>query len=129
MAICCQRATDRQTIFVSAVFLCGGVEWGVHQGFTPAALVLEHSRVLKAMAMDIGSATSSPSLVQPQATALSGLQDAQARVSDGAEQLAAGNLDPAVVLSISSAQIDFAANAKVFEATQENTKRLLDMFA
>lgn len=81
------------------------------------------------MAMDIGSVTSSPSLVQPQATALSGLQDAQARVNDGAEQLAAGNLDPAVVLSISSAQVDFAANAKVFEATQENTKRLLDMFA
>lgn len=79
--------------------------------------------------MGIGSVSSTSSLFQPQASALDGLQDAQARVADGAEQIAAGNLDPAVVVSITNAQTDFAANAKVFEATQENTKRLLDMFA
>lgn len=78
--------------------------------------------------MDIGSATS-PALVQPQATALGGLQDAQARVAEASEQLAAGNLDPAVVVDITSAQVDFAANAKVLQTTQENTKRLLDMLA
>jgi len=78
--------------------------------------------------MDIGSATSS-SLYTPQATALDGLQNAQARVADASEQLAAGNLDPAVIVDVTSAQIDFAANAKVLEATQENTKRLLDMLA
>ncbi|MCG5243563.1 hypothetical protein [Azospirillum doebereinerae] len=78
--------------------------------------------------MAIGSATSS-SLYAPQATALDGLQNAQGRVADASEQLAAGNLDPAVIVDVTSAQIDFAANAKVLEASQENTKRLLDMFA
>lgn len=81
--------------------------------------------------MGIGSVSSSPlsTLFQPQATSVEGLQDAQARVDDGAAQIAAGNLDPAVVLSITNAQIDFAANAKVFKAGQENAQRLLDMFA
>ncbi|SMH54063.1 hypothetical protein [Azospirillum agricola] len=79
--------------------------------------------------MDIGSTTTAPSLLQPQATALGGLQDAQARVADASEQLAAGNLDPAVIVDVTSAQIDFAANAKVLETTQENTRRLLDMLA
>lgn len=78
--------------------------------------------------MDIGSVPS-PSLFQPQATALGGLQDAQARVADASEQLAAGNLDPAVVVDITSAQVDFAANAKVLQTSQENTRRLLDMLA
>lgn len=78
--------------------------------------------------MDIGSVPS-PSLFQPQAAALGGLQDAQARVADASEQLAAGNLDPAVVVDITSAQVDFAANAKVLQTSQENTKRLLDMLA
>ena len=78
--------------------------------------------------MDIGSATS-PSLFQPQATALDGLQGAQARVAQASEQLAAGNLDPAVVVDVTAAQIDFAANAKVLQTSQENTKRLLDMLA
>lgn len=78
--------------------------------------------------MDIGSATS-PSLFQPQATALGGMQEAQARVADASEQLAAGNLDPAVVVQVTSAQVDFAANAKMLQATQENTKRLLDVLA
>ncbi|MBP2228089.1 putative TIM-barrel fold metal-dependent hydrolase [Azospirillum agricola] len=79
--------------------------------------------------MDIGSATTAPSLLQPQAAALGGLQDAQARVADASEQLAAGNLDPAVIVDVTSARIDFAANAKVLETTQENTRRLLDMLA
>lgn len=80
--------------------------------------------------MDIGPAgASSPMLAQPQATAFAGLQDAQARVQEATEQIAGGNLDPAVVLSISSAEVDFAANAKVMQTAQDNTKRLLDMLA
>ncbi len=78
--------------------------------------------------MDIASIPSS-TLFQPQATALGGMQDAQARVADASEQVAAGNLDPAVVVSIGAAEVDFAANAKVLQATQDNTKRLLDMLA
>lgn len=80
--------------------------------------------------MDVGSATTtSPTLMQPQASALGGMQDAQARMMGAVEQLAGGNLDPAVVVDVTSAQIDFAASAKVLQATQENTKRLLDMLA
>lgn len=86
--------------------------------------------------MDIGSAigpgtTATP--YRPQASALDGaldgLQDAQARTDTASEQIAAGNLDPAVVLDLTSAQVDFAANAKVLQATQENSRRLLDMLA
>ena len=82
--------------------------------------------------MDIGSAigpgtTATP--YRPQASALDGLQDAQARTEAASEQIAAGNLDPAVVLDLTSAQVDFAANAKVLQATQENSRRLLDMLA
>ncbi|CAO3419155.1 hypothetical protein [Azospirillum endophyticum] len=78
--------------------------------------------------MDIGSAsTAAP--YRPQASALDGLQDAQARTEAASEQIAAGNLDPAVVLDLTSAQVDFAANAKVLQATQENSRRLLDMLA
>jgi len=78
--------------------------------------------------MDIGSATTATPY-RPQASAVDGLQDAQARTEAASEQIAAGNLDPAVVLDLTSAQVDFAANAKVFQATQENSRRLLDMLA
>lgn len=81
--------------------------------------------------MAIGSFPTLPTAMpsQPQASALDGIQGAQARMQDATEQLAAGNLDPAIVLDVTSAQIDFAANVKVMQASQENTKRLLDMLA
>lgn len=81
--------------------------------------------------MEIGSFPTLPTAMpsQPQAAALDGIQGAQVRMMDATEQLAAGNLDPAVVLDVTSAQIDFAANVKVMQASQENTKRLLDMLA
>ncbi|AWK86569.1 hypothetical protein [Azospirillum thermophilum] len=83
--------------------------------------------------MDIGSVSSMPLPGQPQPAAvppgLEGLQAAQARLDGAAERIAAGSVDPAVVLDISSARIDFAASAKVMEASQENTRRLLDMLA
>lgn len=78
--------------------------------------------------MDIGSATTATPY-RPQGSAVDGLQDAQARTEAASEQIAAGNLDPAVVLDLTSAQVDFAANAKVLQATQENSRRLLDMLA
>ena len=78
--------------------------------------------------MDIGSATSATPH-RPQASALDGMQDAQARTEAASEQIASGNLDPAVVLDLTSAQVDFAANAKVLQATQENSRHLLDMLA
>ena len=78
--------------------------------------------------MDIGSVTSATPF-RPQAGALDGLQDAQARTEAASAQIAAGNLDPAVVLDLTAAQVDFAANAKVLQTTQENSRRLLDMLA
>lgn len=78
--------------------------------------------------MDIGSATSATPY-RTQASALDGVQDAQARTEAASAQIAAGNLDPAVVLDLTAAQVDFAANAKVLQATQENSRRLLDMLA
>ncbi|MBP2294791.1 hypothetical protein [Azospirillum rugosum] len=70
-----------------------------------------------------------PNLPEPQASALAGLQGAQARAEDAGTQLAAGNIDPAVVVSLSSAQVDFAANVKVMQAADDNTKRVLDILA
>lgn len=70
-----------------------------------------------------------PTSPDPQATAYAGLQNAQNRVDQGARQVASGNLDPAVVVDIKSAETDFAANVKVMRADQENSKRLLDMLA
>ncbi|PWC33465.1 hypothetical protein [Azospirillum sp. TSO35-2] len=78
--------------------------------------------------MDIGSVAATP-LAQPQASALGGMQDAQARVADASAQIASGNLDPAVVLDLSSAQVDFAANATVLQASQDNSRHLIDMLA
>lgn len=81
--------------------------------------------------MGIGGSGSVPPFAgQPaQASALAGLQSAQAQVADGAAQLAAGAVDPAVVLQISAAQQDFAASATVFRVADENTRRLLDVLA
>ena len=70
-----------------------------------------------------------PMPASPQASALAGLVEAQARVEEAVGALAAGNLDPAVVVSVTAAQTDFAAGAKVMQAAQENTNRLLDLLA
>ncbi|KAA0577451.1 hypothetical protein FZ983_21520 [Azospirillum sp. B21] len=78
--------------------------------------------------MDIGSATTATPY-PPQASAIDGLQNAQARTEAASAEIAAGNLDPAVVLDLTAAQVDFAANAKVLQTTQENSRRLLDMLA
>lgn len=76
--------------------------------------------------MEIGSAGGS-TLSSVGTSALSGLQKAGTRVAEGAEQLAAGNLDPAVVLDISTAQTGFAANVAVLKSADDMSRRLLDM--
>lgn len=78
--------------------------------------------------MDIGAAGAA-SLSSVNTSAVAGLQKNQARVADGAEQLAAGNLDPAVVVDISAAQTNFAANVAVLKTSDDMSKRLLDMLA
>ncbi|NYZ17801.1 hypothetical protein HL658_35105 [Azospirillum sp. RWY-5-1] len=76
--------------------------------------------------MDIGAITSAPS---PQSAAVNGMQEAQAQMAAAAETIAAGRLEPAVILDITSAELNFAANAKVLQAADDNTKRLLDVLA
>ncbi|HEY0832558.1 MAG TPA: hypothetical protein VGE72_01510 [Azospirillum sp.] len=80
--------------------------------------------------MDI-SPTGAPAMAlpDPMAAALAGVQNAQARASAATEQLASGNLDPAVILDVTSAQLDFAVNAKVLQTTNDMTKKLLDVTA
>lgn len=70
-----------------------------------------------------------PSLPDAQSSAMAGLQGAQARADEAGAQIAAGNIDPAVVVSLSAAQTDFAANVKVMQAAQDNAKRVLDLLA
>lgn len=71
----------------------------------------------------------SSALRDPIATAADGLRDAEVKIADATEEIASGNLDPAVVLDITEASTQFAASAKVINAAQENSKRLLDMLA
>lgn len=62
-------------------------------------------------------------------TALSGILQAQDRVQAGAAQVAAGNLDPAVILDIRQAELSVAANAATVRADSDNFRRLLDVTA
>lgn len=80
--------------------------------------------------MDI-SPTGAPAmpLPDPMATALAGVQNAQARADAATQQIATGNLDPAVIVDVTSAQLDFAVNAKVLQTSADMTKKLLDVTA
>lgn len=77
--------------------------------------------------MEIGGV--SPTIQQPQASALAGMESAQARLADGAAKVAGGAIEPEVIVQITSARVDFAANATVFRTADENTRRLLDVLA
>lgn len=68
-------------------------------------------------------------LREPLATAADGLRDAEVKMANATEEVASGNLDPAVVLDIDEASTQFVASAKVMNVAQENSKRLLDMLA
>ncbi len=87
---------------------------------------LEHP--LGDTAMDVGPTVASAP-PQPQASALDGVLNARAKADAAASAIAGGNLDPAVVLDLKSAEVAFAASAQVMKAADENTKRLLDMTA
>lgn len=80
--------------------------------------------------MDI-SPTGAPAmpLPDPMAAALAGVQNAQARADAATRQIASGNLDPAVIVDVTSAQLDFAVNAKVLQTSADMTKKLLDVTA
>lgn len=76
--------------------------------------------------MDIAAASPIPS---PQASALAGMREAQAQVAAATGKIAAGSLEPAVILDITGAELNFAANAKALQAADDNTRRLLDVIA
>ena len=70
-----------------------------------------------------------PTLGDPAAAALAGLQQAQAQVEAATEQVAAGNTDPAVIVDVANAETAFAVNAKVMQTGVAMTRKLLDMLA
>lgn len=65
----------------------------------------------------------------PQASALNGMADAQARMDVAAEILSTAPATPEVVLDVSMAEVQFAASAEILKSSQDNTKKLLDVLA
>ena len=63
------------------------------------------------------------------ATGAQGFADAQEQLQAASEQVAAGNTDPAVILSISQSENNAAISASIIKADQQNFGRLLDMLA
>ncbi|WP_155524568.1 hypothetical protein [Oleisolibacter albus] len=59
--------------------------------------------------------------------AASGFSAAQARVAEDAAALAAGELDPAVIVDLRQGQVAAAASAKVLRSQQDSFSRLLDI--
>lgn len=62
-------------------------------------------------------------------TAIEGLRKAQSTVEDAAQNIAGGSLDPADIVSLSTAALSFKANAAVIKTENEATKSLLDITA
>lgn len=76
-----------------------------------------------------GGGSTALSLSDPQASALSGMADAQNKMADAAQKMTTGPATPEVVLDLSNAQMQFAAGAEVLKTSQENTRKLLDVLA
>lgn len=62
-------------------------------------------------------------------SAVAGLERAKAQVNQAGQEVASGNLDPAVVVQLTTAHIQFAASAKMIQMSGEMSKHLLDMVA
>jgi hypothetical protein len=62
-------------------------------------------------------------------TAIEGLKKAQSTVEDAAQNIAGGSLDPADIVSLSTAALSFKANAAVIKTENEATRSLLDITA
>lgn len=73
--------------------------------------------------MEISDAIARPT---PMAAALDGLRNAQDKAQVASELVAGGDLDPAVILSLSQASTEFAASAKVMSTSNDMTQKLLD---
>jgi hypothetical protein len=77
----------------------------------------------------VTGSSAAPALSSAAASSLDGLQAAQDQVDQGAKAIAGGNLDPAVIVDVTSAEVDYAANAKVFKASTDLSRRLIDELA
>lgn len=77
--------------------------------------------------MSISSATSTP--MDLTRAGLEGFQGAQQAVQAATEQVASGNLDPAVILDVKQAEVTAGISAAIIKTDQQNFQRLLDMFA
>lgn len=61
------------------------------------------------------------------ATALQGLQRAEARVSDAAAHIARGDLEPGRIVELKQGELAFQANVEVLEVAKATSERLLDV--
>lgn len=65
----------------------------------------------------------------PQASALSGMAEAQNKMAEASAKLSTSPATPEVVLDVSQASFQFAASAEVLKTSQDTTKKLLDVLA
>jgi len=62
-------------------------------------------------------------------SAIEGLKRAEEKTLQAAQSIAEGPVDPADIVSLSLAALDFKANVAVLKSTDEQTKSLLDIVA
>ncbi|WP_448189915.1 hypothetical protein [Azospirillum sp. sgz301742] len=62
-------------------------------------------------------------------SAFDGLSGAQARIAEGSQRIAEGELEPAVVVDILAAKVQFQVSAAVLKMTNETDKQILDLLA
>ncbi|MFV3075649.1 hypothetical protein [Niveispirillum fermenti] len=81
--------------------------------------------------MSISSITSSITSAPSDLTraGLQGFTGAQADMQAAAAQVAAGNLDPAVILDVKQAEVAAGASVAIMKTDQQNFQRLLDILA
>lgn len=77
--------------------------------------------------MSISSINSAP--MDLTRAGLEGFTAAQQVVQAATEQVAAGNLDPAVILDVKQAEVSAGVSAAIIKTDQQNFQRLLDILA
>lgn len=62
-------------------------------------------------------------------SAVAGLERATAQINQAGQEVASGNLDPAVLVQLTTAHVQFAASAKMVQMSGDMSRHLLDMVA
>ena len=62
-------------------------------------------------------------------SASDGMNSAQARIAVGSQRIADGELEPAVVMDIMAAKVQFQVSATMLKVSNESNKQILNLFA